>query len=744
MGEPTKRSGDSPTKWRAFGIDRAARGAMQSGRRARLAGVAVLFAALALRLFDPAPVAALRLGAFDLFQQISPRTPQGAPVVIVDIDEKSLRALGQWPWPRTRLAELIDRLSAMGPVVIGLDVLFSEPDRLSPDALAETLTTLSPAARAQLREAPSNDAQFGAAIARSRVVLGQSGVRAGGGAGEGPDTSVAILSVDPGADPRDFLIGYPERLRNVPDLERAGVGRGLFTLAPERDGVVRRVPAVAAAGDVIAPSLAIEMLRVATGETTLLVKTGANGVHSVVIGEVAAPTDPQGRIWVHFAPTTQERYVSAVDVLTGAAPVDAIAGKLVLIGTSAIGLLDIRETPIDPALPGVEVHAQLLETLIEGAQLTRYDFALGVELTLAFLIGLGILYAAPGLGAARAALLGVGSVAAIGGLAWLLYSQQRVLFDATFPIWAALAPLIAIAFVNYLQEERERAWIRNAFSRYLAPDVVERLADRPEQLKLGGERRRITVLFADIRGFTALSEKRKDDPEGLTALINRLLTPLSLAIVERGGTIDKYMGDAVMAFWNAPTAVEDHERAAAETALEMQRRIDALNVARKAEAEVRGEEHYPLSVGIGLNTGEALVGNMGSELRFDYSALGDPVNLASRLQGLSDSWGCSVILGEETAKAVGDALAVIELGSARVKGKAEPERVFGVFGDADLAARPSFRALHSSMARLLAAFRSEDWSAAHDALAALEREDSDRLLSDVAARYRDLIAARLR
>lgn len=751
MGERAWRGGWAPEGWlkalqRKPPAGRPAASAALGGGPARVVGASILAAALALRILDPAPVASLRLGSFDLYQQLAPRQPQGAPVVVVDIDDKSLRALGQWPWPRTRLAELIDKLTAMGPVVIGLDMLFSEYDRLSPGALAEALPTLDAAARERLRAAPSNDAVFAEAIARSRVVVGQSGVRAGGGSaappGAPPETSIAALSVDPGADPRAFLVRFPERLRNVPELEAAAVGRGLFTLAPERDGVVRRVPAVATTGEAMAPSLAIEMLRVATGETTLLVKTGGNGVHEVLIGAVAAPTDPQGRVWVHFAEPDRARYVSASDVISGDTPASAIEGRLVLIGTSAIGLLDLRETPIDPALPGVEVHAQLLESLIEGAQLVRLDYALGIELTLALLIGLAILYAAPGMGAARAALAALALALALSGVSWAFYSQARMLFDASFPIWAALAPLTGVAFVNYLGEERERAWIRSAFSRYLAPDVVERLADRPDQLKLGGETRRITVLFADIRGFTALSEKRKDDPEGLTALINRLLTPLSLAIIERGGTIDKYMGDAVMAFWNAPADVPDHERAAAETALEMQRRLEALNEARRAEAEAGGEPYHPLSVGIGLNTGEALVGNMGSELRFDYSALGDPVNLASRLQALSDSWGASVIVGETTAAAIGARMALVELGSAAVKGKAAPQRVFGVFGDAALAASPAFQAARRAMARLLEACSAENWDDAAAALAALAKEDADGMFAGVAARYQDVVNRR--
>lgn len=685
-----RRAPSTTSAPRAFGLD------------ARLIGAALLLVCIAVGLADPGPVAAMRHGAFDVYQQIAPRQPQSAPVVIVDIDERSLAAHGQWPWPRTLMAELIDRLSALGPVVIGLDFLFAEPDRLSPHLLADALPALDAAARDRLRAAPSNDAVFAAAIARSRVVVGQSGVRAGGGQEGGPETSIAVLRADPDVDPRAFLVQFPERLRNVAEIEAAAAGRGLFTLAPERDGVVRRAPAVAVADGAIAPSLAVEVLRVATGEQSLVVSAGKTGVRDVVIGNVAAPTDPQGRVWVHFAPPDPGRYVSAADVLSGDVAPAAVAGKLVLIGISAIGLFDLRETPIDPALPGVEVHAQLLETLIEGAQLARVDYAIGVELTLVLCLGLAILHAAPRLNASRAAWFGLASCAAVIASSWYFYAQHRLLFDPSFPLWTALLALGGVAFVNYRREEKERTWIRTAFSHYLAPEVVARLAQKPDALRLGGETRRITVLFADIRGFTALSEARQDDPEGLTALINQLMTPLSEAIVDRGGTIDKYMGDGVMAFWNAPTDVADHERLAAEAALEMQRRVAALNHARREAAAAVGVRFHPLSIGVGLNTGPAVVGNMGSEMRFDYSALGDPVNLANRLEGLTEEWGAAVILGETTAAAVGDRLAVLELGRTKLKGKSEPQRVFALVGGAERARSAEFQTAKPLVRQLFA------------------------------------------
>ena len=573
----------------------------------RAIGLLLLFVFLAIRYWDPAPLQELRLRSFDLYQLMRPRVTQERPVAIVDIDEQSLRAYGQWPWARTRVADLINRLTNLQSAAIGFDIVFSEPDRLSPAVAAGSFANLDDATRAKLEALPSNDDVLAAAIRKSRVVLGQSGFAAGlnqGDTSSMPRSSIAWRPLDPSP----YLITFPDLLRNVAVLEKASAGRGLFSIAPERDGIVRRVPIVMVAGGEIVPALSLELLRVGLGAPVLRINTDGLGVVSVEKLPVRPPlidipTDKNGRVWVHFSPHEHDIYVSAKDVLEGTVALDRIAGKLILIGTSAVGLLDIKTTPVDPAMPGVEIHAQLLEAVLTGSILSYPGYAIGAELIAAFLVGIAIVILAPMIGALPLLILGAGVGAGLAALSWMVFQQQNILIDVTFPLMSSFGVYAALVFVNYLREQVDRQRIRSAFGQYLSPTLVEQLAQNPDKLVLGGEERTMTIMFSDVRGFTTISESFKDDPQGLTHLMNRLLTPMSNAIQARNGTIDKYMGDAIMAFWNAPLDDPNHEANACDAALDMLERLDALNAERKREAEANGKPFIPIKIGIGINTG---------------------------------------------------------------------------------------------------------------------------------------------
>jgi adenylate cyclase len=303
---------------------------------------------------------------------------------------------------------------------------------------------------------------------------------------------------------------------------------------------------------------------------------------------------------------------------------------------------------------------------------------------------------------------------------WAFYSQ-RMLIDASFPIGALAAIFMLMATANYMREERQKRQIRSAFGQYLSPALVDRLADHPEQLVLGGETRELTLLFTDVRGFTTISESFKSNPQGLTRLMNRFLTALSRAILDRDGTIDKYMGDAIMAFWNAPIDLSDHALRACRSGLDMVKRAKELNEERLKEVEQNPEEvFHEIKIGVGINTGQCVVGNMGSDMRFDYTALGDTVNLASRLEGQSKPYGVEVILGDSTAIAVGEKLAVLEIDQIRVKGKNEPERIHTLIGLEDMLADQTFQELRATNGAMLGSYRSQDWQAASEALAGME------------------------
>ena len=687
---------------------------------ARLVGVGVLAAALAAKIFDPGLLETLQLRTFDVYQQLKPRQQtQPLPVAIVDLDEKSLAAFGQWPWPRTVVADLVSRLMNDGAAAVAFDILFPEPDRLSPARFAEATPGLSATARDELVSKPGNDEILAGVLKRSRVVLGQSGLsQAAAGAPRVAAAQTPVATI--GGDPSPYLISYSDLLRNLDVLERAATGRGLFSMRNEFDGIVRRVSLVSLIGGQLHPGLAVELLRVATGQNAFAIKSNAAGVASVVVGGVEVPTDRNGRIWVNYTHHDPARYVSAAEVLSGKTPKGRLAGHLVLIGTSAVGLGDLRATPLTAAMPGVEIHAQLLETILSKSWLERPQYALGAEIVAAIILSALMIALVPVLGALRAlafgALLAVATIAA----GWYLFSRHRMLFDALYPLGTSLTVFAAVTFMNYRQEEQSRQAIRDAFSRYLDPAMVEQLAQRPDRLSLGGETRELTLLFSDVRGFTTISEGYRDDPQGLTRLMNRFLTPISRAIIENRGTIDKYMGDAVMAFWNAPLDDRDHAEHACTAALEIMRRLANLNAERAVEDEAEGRRHIPIAIGIGINTGSCVVGNMGSDIRFDYSALGDTVNVASRLEGQTKDYGVAILLGAETAAKVADRFALIEVDLIRVKGKLLPARCYTLLGDATLRSSPDFADAEREVGAVITAYRAMEWDKAHAALAAAQ------------------------
>jgi adenylate cyclase len=476
--------------------------------------------------------------------------------------------------------------------------------------------------------------------------------------------------------------------------------------------MVRRVPIVMQAEDKIVPALTLDLLRVATGSSTIMIRTDESGIQSVAVPGLELPTDRNGRIWVYFGPHDKARFVSAKDVVEGNVAPEIFAGKLVLVGTSAIGLLDVKTTPVLSAMPGVEVHAQLLEAALTNSLLVAPSYAIVVEMIGALIGGVVLALLAPAASVlmlfASAALAAAAFVAA----SWILFSRYQMLFDATFPLIATLSVYMSMVLMGYFREQLDRRRIRSAFAQYLSPTLVEQLANSPQRLVLGGEERVITVLFSDVRGFTTIAETYKDNPHGLTTLMNRFLTPLTNAIMARNGTIDKYMGDAVMAFWNAPLDDPAHESDACHAALDMLERVDALNQEREREASTSGTRFVPIKIGIGINTGRCTVGNMGSDLRFQYTVMGDSVNLASRLEGQTKAYGLPILIGSRTAAAVAEQFALLEIDSIRVKGKTEAEVIYAIVGRADVAASPEFRSLQDHWAMLRVCYRKQDWTGA--------------------------------
>ena len=693
----------------------------------RIVGFVLLAALLGIRAWDPAPVETLRLKTLDTYQSLHPRPVTAQPVTIVDIDERSLAELGQWPWPRTTLAQLTKRIFDAGAVVVGFDIVFAEPDRLSPARYARGQAALDPALREALSRAPDNDEVFAEALAAFPTVLGRFPRSASETGVSGNLRSASVASL--GSDPRPFLAKFAGAVANIPVLEARAAGVGMLVPTQDRDNIIRRVPSLLRVDESVQPTLALEMLRVATGQKTFVARANEAGVVAISIAGNDLPTDREGRLWIHYAPDhASSLYVPAADVLAGRAD---LSGRLVIVGTSAAGLRDIVATPIRRAMPGVEVHAQLLEAILSGSHLERPYDALGAELVALLVVGLVVIFLIPRIGAWWTLTVGGLMCAVLVIAVSHLYVERQLLFDLSYPLLASLLLFATLAFMNYIREQSDRRQIRTAFSRYLAPEVVNRLSDNPSELRLGGEMRQMTLLFSDIQGFTGIAENY--DAVGLTRLVNAILTPITNEILRTRGTVDKYMGDAVMAFWNAPVDDPDHARNACRAALAIQAAKPGLNDALRRGAEEEGHPFSPVNFGVGVNTGECCVGNMGSDLRFDYSVLGDAVNLASRLEGQTRTYGVGIVVGEET-QALADGLAFLELDTIRVKGKTVPVRIFALLGDEGMANSPGFGRLAEAHARMLGAYRRMAWREASAAAPEAAEAAKDTGL-DLAALY---------
>lgn len=684
-----------------------------TGRGQAVALILLLALGLA-RALDPLPLEVARAKIFDFYQQIRPReVPADRPVMIVDLDEASLAAHGQWPWPRALLAQLVDRVMEAEAVVLGFDTVFAEPDRLSPARLADSVAGLDSDTSRRLRDLPDNDAVFAGRIAAGRVVLSRGMQQEAGK--DKPEDVPQVTVAEIGGDPRPWLDSAPGLLRSLKELDEAAIGHGLFHVHPEPDGIVRRVPALFNIGGRVMPSLAMELLRVATGNSSLGVRVRPEvGVEGVVIRPKLVRTDEHGRVWVYAAHYDPAKYIPVKDVLAGNFDKARLKNKIVLFGSSAAGLHDIRAIAVERQIPGVELHAQIIETVLTGEQLLRPADAMGVELSATLLAGVAMILLVPLVGARWTLLVFTVAVVGLGGFSWWAFVARHELYDPAYPILTAIIVYMTLTYAAYTRAEVQRQQVRTAFSRYMSPALVERLAVDPSQLRLGGEMRDMTLLFCDVRGFTTISEQFT--AEGLTRLINRFLTPMTDVILSRNGTIDKYMGDCIMAFWNAPLDDPDHARNACQAALDMNARLEALNAALAEEAATAGRPHLPINIGIGLNSGIACVGNMGSEQRFDYSVLGDTVNLASRLEGQSKTYGVTIVIGEHTRAEAPD-YATLPLDRIQVKGKTQAVAIYALLGTPEMRQTPAFQRLAAAQERMYAHYLAQEWDAAEAALA---------------------------
>jgi adenylate cyclase len=677
-----------------------------------LASLLMLGAAVSFKIQRGYVMESLQNRVFDAFQILAPRTYTPQPVTILDLDDDTLAKIGQWPWPRNKLAEMVDILSNAGAASIAMDIVFAEADRTSPQNILPIwgkTTELSPL----LGDLPDHDTLFAQSIANAgNVTTGFVFTHTNNG--DVPHQSAGYAIV--GDDPTEYVVEYQGSVKGIPIIENNSAGNGALNNIPDNDGIIRSVPLVMRMGNTLYPSLAMEALRIAQGATGYVIKAvGASGEESfgtqigitaVKNGQFVIPTDSRGRLWIYYTPYTPARVIPLWEVFKPNFDSSRIDGHILFIGTSASGLRDIRATPLDPATSGVEVHAQALEQIMEGQYLSRPDWIAGAELVLMMLAGVILIILLHFSSALWGALFTLTALGGAASFSWWSFTQERLLVDPVTPGIAIVAVYLTGSLAKHILAEKERSEIRNAFSHYMSPALVQQLVSHPEKLSLGGENRELSLLFCDIRGFTTISEQLTATE--LTQLLNDFLTPMTDIILNKQGTIDKYMGDCIMAFWNAPLDDADHAYHACASALAMLDALGAVNLEQQALCEQHQRTFHPIDIGIGINTGHCSVGNMGSKQRFDYSAIGDTVNLASRLEGQCKTYGVNLVISEHSFRALNGKLAGFEIDAIAVKGKTEPVAIYTLVSET-IATHEHYPAFVEHFTKLRASYTAQQW-----------------------------------
>jgi len=595
----------------------------------------VLGALLLLRIEDPKPIEQVRLISFDYYQNMLPKTISNE-VVLLDIGEKSLEIGGQWPWPRSQIAQLVSDLRSSNAGIIGLTVMFPESDRFGQDDILKSW------------------------LEGNGVVLVQTPSSKGRNL-VAPYVGTAVLGT---GDPHMFAYEYGGIVTNISELEQAAAGVGMINAAPEVDGMVRRIPLISQINKQIYPAMAMEMIRVMSDKLSYTMKVESTGIENFRIPPYnPVITDYTGSIWVDWSKEFQ-RYEYGD-------PLPNLEGKTVLVGVTAEGIQPLVPTPMGPKTPH-DIQASALQTIVQGTTISRPAFADLVEISIVFLVSLLIILSVYYLSVLWSGAVFLISMGVLIYIPLSFWSSSLFLFDMTFPIFSSILVFSQTSFNNFYIQFKLRQQIKKQFEKYLSPDMIEELQKNPDLLRLGGDRRELSFLFADIVGFTPISEQymKNDDPEGLVLLINRFLDGMSKIVLNNGGTIDKYMGDCLMAFWNAPLDCPDHAQMALKSAIEIELLTEQMNIEIKRE----GLELPPVVIGTGINTGPCIVGNMGSEVRFDYSVVGDAVNLAARLEVQTRQYDTPIIMSEFTKKQVDCEWQYLD--EINVKGKSIPVKIY--------------------------------------------------------------------
>ena len=627
----------------------------------------VLVAMVSTRIYDPWLTEVVRLKYFDFLERQQEQLLDES-IVLINIDEQTIRRNGQWPWPRDVIANLIGEINIRGAGLVVVPIIFSEEDRFGKDS---DLVNALRADNVILAQTPTIQTNEPYARPRGSVLIG-------------PQIS-------------DILPSWPGALPPTRRLAEAAAGVGMIATVPEPDGVVRRSPMLVAVGDKFYPSITLETIRVLVDEQSFQVRSNEAGVEIVrILGIPLIYPDANGRIW----PTRNFIY----NQYSASNLPDSLDSKIVILSLTAEGFNNPVATSHGEMLPNMVIATEL-SSILNQLSVTRNSEADLYEIVLVLIAGVVVVALAL---VVRIAIGGIVAAALTGGLVYVsLYmrAEHMLLYDASYPVAALLIVFGTAAFSRALEEFRLKQQIKKQFGTYLSPAMVEKLQKNPDLLKLGGETRDLSIMFTDVRGFTAISEHYGADVQGLTKIMNRYMTAMTAKILDNNGTLDKYIGDAQMAFWNAPLDDKDHAINAVRTALAMLKDLERFN------NEIAADGIPPFGMGLGINTGSVVVGNMGSTQRFDYTCLGDSVNLAARLEGQSKPYGVRLVIGHNTNELVKDKFFTVELDYIAVKGKKDGVKIYTVIEEREELRSKLFteRELHNKM---LSYYRSRSWDQA--------------------------------
>ena len=639
----------------------------------------------------------IELKAYDLRMVSRGVTQPGGEVAIAAIDEKSLNEIGRWPWPRSVMAELVSTLKGYGARAVGFDVVFAEPERNSGlgeiEGIAKELRTMGFSdARlyrvlAERAKRADTDAVFAAALKKAEnATLGyffymseKEGRHLADPEKDAARQGIAgsrygVVKVKGKPDEGAFIKAY-SAAANVPALSGSSENCGFFNAFPDRDGVIRKAPLVVARGEDFYMPLSLAAGLQYMDWPELILTISDLGVESLRLGRTVIPTDESGRMLVNFGgpPKTFPHY-SISDILKGNTDPELFRDRIVLVGATATGIYDMRATPFGTVYPGIEIHAAVIDNILRGSFIRRPAWTGLFDFSAIIIMGLAMGALVPRVRAIQGVALGALIVFVYISVNYLIFASYNLWLNLVYPVLTAAAAYVGITIFKYVTEEREKKKIRGAFQYYLTSSVINEMLKDPSKLKLGGDKKDLTVMFSDIRGFTTISESLT--PEELVHLLNEYLTAMTNIVFKYDGLLDKYIGDAIMAVFGAPLDQPDHAEKACRTALEMN--AELIGLQKKWE----GEGRPAIRIGIGVNTGEMVVGNMGSEMRFDYTVMGDSVNLASRLEGINKEYGTSIVISETTYGRVSGNFVCRELDSVRVKGKLVPVKIYELLGEA--------------------------------------------------------------